>query len=116
MERTERSVNSPIWMRALRIGAGAACVALSIAAIAYPGLAVEKAVWLLILLIVGIDQIARGVFVYRSHRAAHIGIEILVITLSSAAMTFPMFLNILAHNSYDCQCVIYRLTLLIDSV
>ena len=97
MERTERSVNSPIWMRALRIGAGAACVALSIAAIAYPGLAVEKAVVVIsvILLIVGIDQIAGGVFVYRSHRAAHVGIEILVIALSSAAMTFLMFLLLL---------------------
>jgi hypothetical protein len=48
-----------------------------------------------ILLIVGIDQIAGGVFVYRSHRAAHVGIEILVIALSSAAMTFLMFLLLL---------------------
>jgi uncharacterized membrane protein HdeD (DUF308 family) len=93
MERTERSVKSPAWMRALRIGIGAVSIALASVAIAYPGLAVETAVVVVsvILLILGVEQIAGGIFLYRNQRAAHIGIGILVIALAIAAIAFPVF-------------------------
>jgi uncharacterized membrane protein HdeD (DUF308 family) len=78
---------------ALRIGIGAVSIALSLVAIAYPGLAVETAVVVVsvILLIVGIEQIAGGMFLYRSQRATHVGIGVLVIALAIATITFPTF-------------------------
>jgi uncharacterized membrane protein HdeD (DUF308 family) len=92
-EKTERSVRSPAWMRALRISIGAVSIALSLVAIVYPGLAVETAVPVIsvILLIVGIEQIAGGMFLYRNQRAAHVGIGIFVIALAVAAIAFPVF-------------------------
>jgi uncharacterized membrane protein HdeD (DUF308 family) len=80
-------------MRALRIGIGAVSIALSLVAIVYPGLAVETAVLVIsvILLIVGIEQIAGGMFLYRNPRAAHVGIGILVIALAVAAIAFRVF-------------------------
>ncbi len=93
MEKTERSVRSSAWMRALRIGIGAASIALSLVAIAYPGLAIETAVVVvsIILLMLGIEQIAEGLFHYRNQRAAHVGIGALVIGLAIAAIAFPIF-------------------------
>jgi uncharacterized membrane protein HdeD (DUF308 family) len=93
-KKTERSVRSPAWMRALRIGIGAVSIALSLVAIVYPGLAVETAVLVIsvILLIVGIEQIVGGMFLYRNQRAAHVAIGILVIiALAVAAIAFPVF-------------------------
>jgi uncharacterized membrane protein HdeD (DUF308 family) len=82
-------------MRALRIGIGAVSIALSLVAIVYPGLAVETAVLVIsvILLIVGIEQIAGGMFLYRNQRAAHVGIGIIlvIIALAVAALAFPVF-------------------------
>jgi len=93
MGRTEYSVRSPTWMRALRIGIGVVSIALSLMTITYPGLAVGTAVLFvsIILLIIGIEQIAGGLFLYRNHRAAHAGIGILVIALAAAAVGFPIF-------------------------
>src|SRR5919202_4416072 len=93
MEKTGQSVNSPNWLRVLRIGIGAISIALSLMAIAYPGLAIETAVIVLsiILLIIGIEQIAGGMFHYRNQRVAHVGIGILVIGLAIAAIAFPVF-------------------------
>jgi uncharacterized membrane protein HdeD (DUF308 family) len=93
MERAERSVRPPAWMRMLRIGIGVISIVLSLVAIAYPGLALETAVVVIsiILLIIGIEHIAGGILLYRNHRAAHIGIGILVIALAGAAVAFPLF-------------------------
>jgi uncharacterized membrane protein HdeD (DUF308 family) len=93
MERTERSVRSPVWMRVLRIDIGAISIALSLVAIAYPALAVEAAVVVVsvILLILGVEQIAGGIVLYRNQRAAHVGIGILLIALAIAAIIFPVF-------------------------
>lgn len=93
MEKAERSIRSPVWMCMLRIGIGAVSIMLSLIAIAYPGLAVETTVIIIsiILIIIGIEHIAGGTMIYQNHRAAHIGIEILVIALASAAVAFPLF-------------------------
>ena len=93
MEKTGQSVNSPKWLRVLRIGIGAISIALSLMAIAYPGLAIETAVIVLsiVLLIIGIEQIAGGMFHYTNQRVAHVGIGILVIGLAIAAIAFPVF-------------------------
>jgi uncharacterized membrane protein HdeD (DUF308 family) len=93
MEKAERSIRSPVWMRMLRIGIGAVSIMLSLIAIAYPGLAVETAVIIfsIILIIIGIEHIAGGTMIYQNHGAAHIGIGILVIALASAAIVFLLF-------------------------
>jgi uncharacterized membrane protein HdeD (DUF308 family) len=93
MDRTERSIRPPAWMRVLWVGIGAVSIILSLVAIAYPGLALEVAILVIsiILLIIGIEHIAGGILLYRNHRAAHIGIGILVIALAGAALAFPIF-------------------------
>lgn len=93
MQKTGRSVRHPEWLRALRIGIGAVSIVLSLVAIAYPGLAIETAVVVIsvILLILGFEQIAGGIFHYRNQRAAHVGMGILVMGLAIAAIAFPVF-------------------------
>ena len=94
MEKTERSVKSPAWMRALQIGIGTVSIVLSLVAIAYPGLAVETAVLVasIILVMLGVEEIIGGIFHYKNQRAAHVGIGILVIiALVIAAIAFPVF-------------------------
>ena len=98
-------------MRELRIGIGAVSIALSLVAIAYPGLAVETAVLVIsvILLIVGIEQIVRGMFLYKYQRAAHVGMGILVIALAVAAIAIPViFCGSCHNNASGCSSVIQR--------
>ena len=94
METKGFHVKSPLWVRILQIGIGAVSIAMSVVAIAYPGLAVATAVIVIsaILLIAGIEQIAAGL--YRRHRIAQIGIGILDIALAVAAIAFPLFASL----------------------
>jgi uncharacterized membrane protein HdeD (DUF308 family) len=84
---------APMWSRVLRIVAGALAIGLSFITIAYPGLALQAAVVLLsvVLLIVGMELMAGGIFHYRSQRAAQIGIGALVVVLAGLVIVFPVF-------------------------
>ena len=92
---TERYIGTatPMWSRVLRIVAGAVTIGLSFVAIAYPGLALGAAIVLLsvVLLINGMELMAGGIFRYRSHRAAQIGIGALLVILAGLAIAFPVF-------------------------
>ena len=92
---TERYIGTatPMWSRILRIVVGAVSIGLSFVAIAYPGLALEAAVVLLsvVLLIMGMELMAGGIFRYRSHRAVQIGIGVLLVVLAGLVIAFPLF-------------------------
>lgn len=93
--KTEQFIGAatPMWSRVLRVVAGAVAIGLSFFAIAYPGLALGAVVVLLsvVLLISGVELIAGGIFHYRSHRAAQIGIGALVVVLAGLVIAFPLF-------------------------
>ena len=83
---------SPTWVRALQIGIGAIAIGLSLAAIIFPVITVAATftVAAIILLLLGIEQVVAGIFLYKHSRFAHIGLGILVIILSSLVMAYPL--------------------------
>ena len=84
-------VKSPTWIRALQIGIGAIAIGLSLSAVIFPVLAVVAAFTAaaIILLLLGIEQVVAGIFLYKRSRLTHIGLGILVIILSSIVMAYP---------------------------
>jgi uncharacterized membrane protein HdeD (DUF308 family) len=87
---------SPSWLRFLQIGLGAISVILSIAVLAFPGVAVYTIMLLLsvALLVVGFERIAIGVaasYIRKSSRLANIGLGALAIIFSSMVMSFPLY-------------------------
>ena len=78
-----------MWSRALQVIAGAVTIGLSFVAIAYPGLALEAAaVVSVVMLIAGVELIVGGISKYRSQRAAQIGIGVLVIFLCKLSANY----------------------------
>ncbi|MEW6604692.1 MAG: DUF308 domain-containing protein [Thermoproteota archaeon] len=87
-----KEVKSPSWIRALQIGIGAIAIGLSISAIIYPVITTVATftVGAIILLLLGIEQVVTGIFLYKESRFAHIGLGALVIILSSIVMAYPL--------------------------
>jgi uncharacterized membrane protein HdeD (DUF308 family) len=85
-------VKSPTWIRALQIGIGAIAIGLSLSAVIFPVLTVVATFTAaaIILLLLGIEQVVGGVFLYKRSRFAHIGLGILVIILSGIVMAYPL--------------------------
>jgi uncharacterized membrane protein HdeD (DUF308 family) len=85
-------VNPPTWTRALQIGIAAIAIGLSISSIIYPIFAVMATFTAaaIILLLLGIEQVVSGVFIYKRSRLAHIGLGALVIILSSIVLAYPL--------------------------
>ncbi|AIF85111.1 hypothetical protein NTE_03077 [Candidatus Nitrososphaera evergladensis SR1] len=85
-------VKSPSWVRALQIAIGAIAIVLSLAAIIYPVITIVTVftVAAIVLLLIGIESVIAGIFLYKQARGAHIGLGILVIVLSIFMMAFPL--------------------------
>jgi uncharacterized membrane protein HdeD (DUF308 family) len=83
---------SPTWVRALQIGIGVVAIGLSLSGIIFPVLTVVATftVAAIILLLLGIEHVIGGIFLYKRSRFAHIGLGILVIILSSIVMAYPL--------------------------
>ena len=83
---------SPGWLRAVQIGLGALTIALSIFALAFPGVTYISVVWVLaiVLFFVGIEQIIVGIFSARRSRWSNIGLGILVLIFAAIAISFPI--------------------------
>jgi uncharacterized membrane protein HdeD (DUF308 family) len=83
---------SPSWLRAVQIGLGALTIALSIFALAFPGVTFISVVWVLaiILFFVGIEQIIVGIFSPRKFRWSSIGLGILVLIFAGIAISYPV--------------------------
>ncbi len=83
---------SPTWVRALQIGIGVVAIGLSLSGIIFPVLTVVATftVAAIILLLLGIEHVIAGIFLYQRSRFAHIGLGILVIILSSIVMAYPL--------------------------
>jgi uncharacterized membrane protein HdeD (DUF308 family) len=83
---------SPGWLRAVQIGLGILTIALSIFALAFPGVTYISVVWLLaiVLFFVGIEEIIVGIFSPRKSRWSTIGLGVLVLIFAAIAMSFPV--------------------------
>src|SRR5918912_372714 len=83
---------SPGWLRAVQIGLGALTIALSIFALAFPGVTYISVVWVLaiVLFFVGIEQIIVGIFSPRRSRWSCIGLGVLVLIFAAIAISFPV--------------------------
>ena len=83
---------SPTWVRALQIGIGVVAIGLSLSGIIFPVLTVVATFTAaaIILLLLGIEHVIAGIFLYKRSRFAHIGLGILVIILSSIVMAYPL--------------------------
>ena len=90
-------VKTPAWLRVLQISIGVISIILSGYVLLYPGITVLVAVQILsiVLLIVGIERIAIGIFspYHRksSSRFSNIGLGALAIAFSILIMAFPIF-------------------------
>ena len=86
------SQKSPGWLRAAQIGLGVLTIALSIFALAFPGVTYISVVWVLaiILFFVGIEQIIVGIFSPIKFRWSSIGLGVLVLIFSAIAMSYPV--------------------------
>jgi uncharacterized membrane protein HdeD (DUF308 family) len=86
------SQKSPGWLRAAQIGLGVLTIALSIFALAFPGVTYISVVWVLaiILFFVGIEQIIVGIFSPRKFRWSSIGLGVLVLIFAAIAMSYPV--------------------------
>jgi uncharacterized membrane protein HdeD (DUF308 family) len=86
------SQKSPGWLRAVQIGLGVLTIALSIFALAFPGVTYISVVWVLaiILFFVGIEQIIVGIFSPRKFRWSSIGLGVLVLIFAAIAMFYPV--------------------------
>jgi uncharacterized membrane protein HdeD (DUF308 family) len=86
------SQKSPVWLRAAQIGLGVLTIALSIFALAFPGVTYISVVWVLaiILFFVGIEQIIVGIFSPRKFRWSSIGLGVLVLIFAAIAMSYPV--------------------------
>ncbi|MFL6523272.1 MAG: DUF308 domain-containing protein [Nitrososphaera sp.] len=84
-------VRPPTWLRALQIGIAAVAIGLSITSIIYPIYAVAATftVAAVILLLLGIEQVVAGAFLYKGSRLSHIGLGALIIILSSIVIAYP---------------------------
>lgn len=86
------SQKSPGWLRAAQIGLGVLTIALSIFALAFPGVTYISVVWVLaiILFFVGIEQIIVGIFSPRKFRWSSIGLGVLVLIFAAIAISYPV--------------------------
>ena len=97
-------MKTPAWLRVLQISIGVISIILSGYVLLYPGIAVFAAVQILsiVLLIVGIERIAIGIFspYHRksSSRFSNIGLGVLAIAFSILIMAFPIFSNSILFN------------------
>ena len=85
-------LRSPAWIRALQIGIGVIAIGLSISSMIYPAYAVVATFVAagIILLLIGIEELVAGIFLYRRSRLSHVGLGALVIILASLVMAFPL--------------------------
>ena len=87
-------VKTPAWLRVLQISIGVISIILSGYVLLYPGIAVLAEISI-VLLIVGIERIAIGIFspYHRksSSRFSNIGLGALAIAFSILIMAFPIF-------------------------
>ena len=88
--------NSPGWVRVAQIGLGVLVIILSISILIQPTIATVSLVVIatVILLIVGIERIIYGIFIYHRSRLSTIGFGILIIILAGIAIAFPSWTTV----------------------
>ena len=106
------------WVRAMQIGIGAIAIVLSITAIIYPVGAVTTGFLIagIILLLLGIEQVVAGIFLYRASRFRHVGLGLLAIILASIVIAFPQATSILIVYLAGFALLFIGLTTLISGI